>query len=81
MHENKVRGPRLRGQAPAQHEDNEEGVALMEGESDGISGGTVGELRPFAHRDIKPGKFGSLPRLVSPSMVRGAAVYYHLPDI
>ncbi|RVD81356.1 uncharacterized protein DFL_009222 [Arthrobotrys flagrans] len=36
-------------------DDEEEGVALME-ESRDISGGAhSGELRPFAHRDIKPG--------------------------
>lgn len=53
MHEHRVKAPVLRGQDAA-HED-EEGVALMEGENDGVSLGTVGELRPFAHRDIKPG--------------------------
>ncbi|KAK6359970.1 hypothetical protein TWF696_001093 [Orbilia brochopaga] len=35
--------------------DDEEGVALIEGSSELTGGASAGELRPFAHRDIKPG--------------------------
>ncbi|KAK6517466.1 hypothetical protein TWF281_004121 [Arthrobotrys megalospora] len=58
IHGHRVNGPTVTGsgaQNRAGADDEEEGVALMEGSRDLSGGAHSGELRPFAHRDIKPG--------------------------
>ena len=65
MHGYRVKAPVVRGQAQGAQEDGEEGLALMDGEGDGVSGGAVGELRPWAHRDIKPGTFPTMLRKIA----------------
>ncbi|EPS39427.1 hypothetical protein H072_6772 [Dactylellina haptotyla CBS 200.50] len=58
IHGHKAKGPAVtggQGQSNRSHDDEEEGVALMEGSRDITGGAQSGDLRPFAHRDIKPG--------------------------
>ncbi|EWC48059.1 hypothetical protein DRE_02638 [Drechslerella stenobrocha 248] len=42
------------GQMNRNGDDEEEGVALIEGNAQFTGGAAAGDLRPFAHRDIKP---------------------------
>lgn len=69
IHGHRVKAPvvtagpgNVRNMGEAQHPDDEEQEeGLMVGQVRDTTGGAVGELRPFAHRDLKPGMFEPHP--------------------